>query len=84
MSGKMWSEGPEFLKKAKEEWPEQSREWNLFPECCEIKVSVFKTVVKEQTQTSTVEYFSGLGYAGGVRVLARFIQAFENKKKYNM
>ena len=42
LSQTLWTEGPEFLKKSEEEWPVQDREWNLFPEGCEEKVSVFK------------------------------------------
>ena len=64
-----WFDGPSFLANEKD-WPTSEENFELFPEGCDQKISLFKITVKESKETSVLEYFTNREFASGLRVLA--------------
>ena len=68
-TNKTWFEGPSFLAK-EEDWPENDETYNLFPEGCNQKISLYKTTVVEAKENSSLEFFMGRKFTSSLRVLA--------------
>ena len=64
-----WFDGPAFLKEEKD-WPISEEQFELFPEGCDQKVSIFKITVAENKDTSILEFFRDRKFASSLRVLA--------------
>merc|ERR1711874_517533 len=64
-----WFEGPSFLAN-ENDWPTSEEDFELFPEGCDQKISLYKITVEENKETSVLEYFRNLEFALGLRVLA--------------
>ena len=64
-----WFEGPSFLAN-ENDWPTSEEDFELFPEGCDQKISLYKITVAENKETSVLEYFRNLEFALGLRVLA--------------
>ena len=52
------------------DWPTSEENFELFPEGCDQKISLYKITVAENKETSVLEYFRNQEFALGLRVLA--------------
>ena len=68
-SNSAWFEGPSFLYN-EDEWPTTEESYQLFPEGCDQKISMYRITVAETGRTSLLECFNNRRFSSGVRVLA--------------
>ena len=64
-----WFDGPSFLAN-ENDWPTSEENFELFPQGCDQKISLYKITVAENKETSILEFFSNREFASGLRVLA--------------
>merc|ERR1711874_470767 len=64
-----WFDGPGFLNEVKD-WPISEEKFELFPEGCNQKISIYKITVAENKETSILEFFRDRKFASSLRVLA--------------
>ena len=72
-----WFDGPSFLAK-EENWPITEESYELYPEGCDQKISIYKITVVE-TKTSVLEYFSNKEFLSGLRTLAILLRVAKQK-----
>merc|ERR1712082_66889 len=64
-----WFDGPGFLNDEKD-WPTSEENFELFPEGCDQKISIYKITVAETKETSILEFFRDRKFASSLRILA--------------
>ena len=77
-TNKDWFEGPGFLSN-EEDWPEEEDKYNLFPEGCDQKISLYKITVKETKKTSPLTFFMNRKFTSSLRVLAIILKVARGK-----
>ena len=65
----VWFRGPEFLN-SRENWPIQEVSYNLFPEGCDQKISIFRITAKKTKEESILKFFLNRTFESSLRVMA--------------
>ena len=73
-----WFDGPSFLNN-ENDWPTSEENFELFPEGCDQKISLYKITVAENKETSILEFFRDRKFASSLRVLAILKRIAEKK-----
>ena len=74
----VWFKGPEFLNN-KENWPIQEESYNLFPEGCDQKISIFRITAKKTKEESILKFFLNRTFTSSLRIMAIVLRVFKEK-----